>query len=299
MPSRPAILLILLGWLAALGWFAHRELWPVLFPGDSPPFVIELADEVTSEFAGEVKRPDVLWGIYRDDRRIGKAETRLRYFRDDNTFELETRIVMVKLVEEPVPIVIPELYNTYRLNRKGELLQMRMSGTISVLGIKGTATFLGLVHDGKVHRSGLLDIEFARIGQVIPKLDPIDAPSGSVLNPMHPVPKVKGLRPGRRWRMPILNPLGDAIQPALQAILDKIQPGQKFNLKLPTGPVFLDAEVLEETAEIVLNGVSHTCRIVEYRGDDRPARTYVRMSDGAVMRQEAYALGDRIVLQRE
>jgi hypothetical protein len=70
-------------------------------------------------------------------------------------------------------------------------------------------------------------------------------------------------------------------------------------MKLPTGPKFLDAEVLHETAIIKLDDKEYECRIIEYRGEERPARTYVRIGDGAVMRQEAYALGEQITLRRE
>jgi len=127
----------------------------------------------------------------------------------------------------------------------------------------------------------------------------VDAPTGSVLNPMHPVPKVKGLTPGKRWRMPILNPLGDAVEPALKALWAELQPNQPFNFKLPAGPKFVDAEVLTEIVEVEYNGRLERCRVIEYRGEDQPARTYVRIEDGAVIRQEAFALGEKIALQRE
>jgi hypothetical protein len=98
--------------------------------------------------------------------------------------------------------------------------------------------------------------------------------------------------------MPILNPLGDAIEPALRAVMES-QGMKAPQIKLPSGPKFVDAEVLNETAMIKIDDKEYECRIIEYRGDDRPARTYVRISDGAVMRQEAYALGEQITLRRE
>ncbi len=304
MPSRPVTALIVLAWMGTFGWFAHRELWPILFPGDSPPFVIELADEVSSEFAGEAKRPDVLWAIYRNDKRIGRAETRLRYYRQDNTFELETRIVKMTLWER-VPILggllprrdgepdiyVSDLITKYRLDRRGELHSMSMRGAMVVIGQQGKASFTGEVRDGMLYRAGQVDI-FGTKSDV--KLEPIEAPTGSVLNPMQPVPRIKGLKPGRRWRMPLVNPLGDVIEPALEAVMEK-----KVNLKLPSGPKFLDAEVLNETTEITINGEKFPCRIIEYRGEGQPARTYVRISDGAVLRQEAYLNGEKIVMERE
>src|SRR5262245_13503062 len=130
MPSRPVAALIVLGWLAALGWFCERELWPILLPSEAPPFVIDLGDEVTSQIGEERRkpdddlmdqdvrirrRPDVLWGIYRGEERIGRAETRLRYFAEDNTFDLETRIVNLKLTGL-VTVDVPEMYTAYRLS---------------------------------------------------------------------------------------------------------------------------------------------------------------------------------------
>lgn len=299
MPSRPVIVLILAAWLATAGWFINRELWPLLFPGDAPPFVIELADEVTSEIGGDRRRPDVLWTITRNDKPIGRAETRLRYFREDNTYEIETRLSRLKLPVVFTEVEIPEMFTAYRVDRHGRLRSMRMDGSMSLMSIAGKASVRGEVRGDLLHRSGELDIPF--VDRVPLDLPPIDAPTGSVLSPMHPVPKIKGLKPGRRWRMPLINPLGDVIEPSLQAVWAKLQPGKKFPIKLPQGPAYVDAEVLDETAEIVVNHVSHTCRIIEYRteGESRPARTYVRISDDAVLRQEAYAMGEKIVLQRE
>lgn len=295
MPSRPVTALIILFWAGTVGWFGYRELWPILFPSDAPPFSIELADEVTSEVGSQIRGPDVLWGIYRNDKRIGRAETRLRYFREDNTFEMETRLVEVKLL----PFVeLPEMKNAYRLTRSGKLLAIRMDGRMQIFGLEGKASFSGEVHDGKLERRGLIDLRpFGDKAEV--KLDPVDAPTGSVLNPMHPVPRIKGLRPGRQWRMPILNPLADAIEPAVKALAEKHGFKDLPQIKLPSGPKFVDAEVLDETTKIKLDDKEYECRIIEYRGEERPARTYVRISDGAVMRQEAYALGERITLRRE
>src|SRR5262249_52946088 len=145
-----------------------------------------------------------------------------------------------------------------------------------------------------------------------PKIESVPAPKGTVLNPMHPVPRIRNVRPGKRWRMPILNPVGDAVQPIAQGLLD--QPAVKMFLgkgeegfklpKLPAGPAYVDAEVLEEVADVNIKGEVHRCFIIQYRTEsqsasDKPARTYVRIRDGAVMRQEAYALGNLIALQRE
>src|SRR5262249_27536241 len=80
MPSRPVTALTVLFWLGPLGWFGYREIWPKLLPGDAPPFVIELADEATSQIAmpDKLRSADALWNLYRDNepKPIGIAQTR-------------------------------------------------------------------------------------------------------------------------------------------------------------------------------------------------------------------------------
>lgn len=302
MPSRAVSLLIVTFWLSTLGWFVHRELWPALFPSEAPPFVIELGDEVTAQFTGPNARRDVLWEVNRNAETIGLAETRLRYFREDNTFEMESHVRNLKM-KGLVQIEVPEFINAYRVNRQGELRGLRMTGLVklSVFGISmtGKLEFFGEVREGKLYREGKLDLP--GLGVIRPKFDVIDAPRGSVLNPMHPVPKVR-VRPGSRWRMPVIDPLSDAVEPVLQAIIEQLQPGQgqKLDLKklLPPRSPYLDAEVLDERVEVKYNGENHRCMVIEFRGDGRTARTYVRESDGAVMRQEAFTQGERIALIR-
>ncbi len=326
MPSRPVAVLIVLGWLAALGWFTHRELWTVLFPDQAPPFVIDLGDEVTSQLGNDrrradepplspldtqLRRPEVLWGIYRHDERaggdvrIGRAETRLRYFEDDNTFEMETRIVNLEPNKSPlVQISIPGMFNTYRIDRHGEFRGMSVYGLLkfSFFGSQPVEIWIKLtgdLWDGKVVWTGRLDI--SGYGSVVPKIEPTEAPKGSVLNPLHPLPKIKNLRPGRRWRMPVIDPLADVVEPAITAALKKFLPGQNIDVKklLTARPAFMDAEVLTDTVNVDFNREPHPCRVLEFRSEGNLARTYVRVSDGAVLRQEATTRGEQIVLQRE
>src|SRR5258707_903491 len=115
----------------------------------------------------------------------------------------------------------------------------------------------GQVRDGMLHRTGTGDLgPFG--GKVDVKLDPIEAPTRSILNPMHPVPKITGLRPGRRWQMPVLNPLGDVVQPAINAILAN-KGLKEVKLNLFTESKFVNAEVLTETAMIPYEEKEYLC----------------------------------------
>jgi hypothetical protein len=321
MPARPITLLIIVGWLATLGWFSYRELWPTLFPEDTPPFVIELADEVGPEIAGNTMRsPDISWEIYRDDQVIGHAVTEIHYFKEDDSFSFMTRIQKLS-IEAPVfkinllTIDSPGVANAYRLSRSGELQQVVMQTldrldnrdvgeykSLSFLGMIVRAKFVGTVVGDKLQRSVMLEVpHIPEIGKVELQLEPAPAPEGSVLNPLQPVPKIKNLKPGRRWRMQIINPLADLIQPLAQALAKrgKSEDGIKEIPKLPSGPKFVDAEVLDELVDLEIGKETHRCYVIEYRGEERPAHTYVRVRDGAVMRQEAFAFGTLIALQRQ
>ncbi len=51
-------------------------------------------------------------------------------------------------------------------------------------------------------------------------------------------------------------------------------------------PDSLEAGVLENPEELIWNGASTMCLVIEYRGKNEVARTFVRESDGLVIRQE-------------
>jgi hypothetical protein len=264
--------------------------------------VIDLGDEITSQFSGPNRRSDALWEIQRNDEGIGYAESRLRYVKENDSFEMETRIKKLNL-KGFVRVEITEMISAYQVNRHGELLGLRLSGrmTLHLLGLvlSGSMDLTGEVKDGKLYRAGVLDLP--GLGKIQPKFDVIEAPRGSFLNPMHPVPKVR-VRPGHRWRMPILDPLSDALEPILQAIVEQVRPEQPIDLKklLPARPSFLDAEVLSElvTTDYYKYKEKVTCYVIEFRSEGRIARTYVRETDGAVMRQEVFSQGEKIALVR-
>jgi hypothetical protein len=318
MPSRPVTAIIVLFWLGTLGWFGFREVWPKIRPGEAPPFVIDLADEATSQvaFANEKLRPaDALWQIYRGDEKIGKAQTRLLYRASDDTFELQTRVIELVLIKKlffvsDKDLLIPEMINSYRLSRAGELQGIEMTGTM-VIGkmekgkiirndASADAEFTATVRNGRMYWTGKITIPDSGLDPIEPIIDPVPAPQGIFLNPMHPVPRVKGLRPGRRWQMPVVDPLAHLVGPVMQAVQLKINPKSKpIPFPVPAGPKTLAAEVLSEPTTVVIDGHEHECFVIEYRSDDQTFRTYVRRSDGNVLRQESQAPGGRFVIQRQ
>ena len=173
---------------------------PKFRSGETPPFVIDLTSEVVTEV--QKNHPaDALWIIYRNGESIGTAKTYLAYQKEDDSFELETRVVNLRLLEKIVfmpdsKLVLTEMTTTYHLNRAGELLGIAMSGKMAagkfVEGrpdktdsIEGEATFHATVVGDQMHWTGR--VSFRDFGTVEPQLDPSPAPKGVFLNPMHPI----------------------------------------------------------------------------------------------------------------
>jgi hypothetical protein len=123
-------------------------------------------------------------------------------------------------------------------------------------------------------------------------MEPVEVPAhGSVFNPLHPVNRIGGLRPGQRWRMPQFDPLAEAVAASLAKFL-------KLGKPLPLGPRFLDAEV-QPPKTLVWNKREVACLVIVYRSDEISASTWVRQQDGLVLRQEAGKPSDSVILQRE
>src|SRR5262245_30397377 len=166
MPSRIVQMLIVLFWLGTLGWFAERELGPRLFPGQAPPFVIELADEATTQ-------GQTFWTIYRGEREIGKAKTSLRYLNQEDAFELTSELKEVELTEIKffsMYIYVATMTNKYVVTRRGELRSMSTRGELRAENKRrddrrlpgramftATASFEGRVADGKLLRTAKIE----------------------------------------------------------------------------------------------------------------------------------------------
>src|SRR5262249_20354110 len=142
------------------------------------------------------------------------------------------KLVLGKVVVE---VKLTSMSSMYRVTRDGRLRELDAVVTLEV-GVPITAQLKGEVKEGlftpQLQITGLP-------GGVLdkPKLKPVEVSTfGSVLNPMHPVNKVPGLRAGQRWRLPKVDPMALASGTILA------------NLAVDArAPQFLEAEVRTET----------------------------------------------------
>lgn len=294
MPSRWISLLIVALWLGAASWWFVRELAPRLDPGEPPPFTIELADQVRTQGLA------ISWTVYRDDQRIGLARTSVAP-RGDDTYILDGTTTFTS---EVASLLRAQIYlkSRYHVTSSGQLLDLAADLVIEMppkaelpadqsetLGVTIKAHLVGQVRDQRLQPSGWVEAKWYGKQTRNPLAQqPIDLPArGSVINPMHPVNRIRDLRPGQSWRQATFDPLAAGL-----AALGRGMLGEPER--------WLQAEVLPETQPLQWDNQSVPCLVIRYRGDDDlEARTWVREKDGLVLRQDVHSgIGSWLILER-
>ena len=306
MPPRIVSVAIVLVWLGAIVWSIRTDYLPRWTADGAPPFVVELADEAVPQVA--------YWGLFRNGKPIGRQQTTIAYQKDD-TFEMTTQMANVEL-NIPLPlssikVQIPSFRTVMRLTRRGELIRFSTTGAMKTSGGLGQLE-LAAEMDGVVEGSQLICT--AGVGFSLPvtkePLDPVPLSSRQVLSSMQPLARIRGLTPGRTWTMAEVDPLGQALSQASQQFLKKSlgdafpKGGLPFGLggsgssnseaKTLLARVLPDTEMLPDT-----KGES-ACYIIRYSDNNVVVgRTWVRVSDGRVMQQQAERFGETLTLIRD
>jgi hypothetical protein len=288
MPSKSFIVLIVAFWAATSAWLFHRDIWPQLRSEQPPPFGIDLADEARQHATA------TRWTVLRSQSRIGIVETWVKYRALDNTFEFYSKTERLDIVGlGSVRLRATDLQSMYRVSQEGVFRELFLHGKVRLepFHLEADLHLYGQAKDGWFTPHGSVEV----LGKATKlELEPVPvSPRASVITPLHPLNRIRGLRRGQHWRVPLVDPLADSLNgmiqkdPALQ-VLFKRTPG------IPT----LRAEVLPRTEQIEYWGKFYGCLIIEYRGDNVTAHTWVRESDGLVLKQDATLFGDHLTLER-
>jgi hypothetical protein len=302
MPPRLVTLSVVAFWLVSMGWLFVRDLWPELRPGQRPPFTIDLAREMTG------KRSGTQWVLHRNGVRIGYANTLTRFRPSEQTYELLTRVYFERDTTRDKRhafgiqvlgtwVEISRMETSYRVNAAGELQKLDSRVFFSSFPTRhgpederaGIDSHLfhvgGDVKDGVFYPQASIQSPLFEETRKF-ELEPVEVPSANgMLNPLHPWNRLLNIRPGQTWRITLFDPLAEAMASPLLG-------GRR-------GPRRLEAGVHERTEELFWENQAVDCLIIEYRGDNLTARTYVRRSDGLVLRQEVEQENDRLSLERE
>jgi hypothetical protein len=280
MPSRLITTIIVLFWLATTGWLVYRELGTRFRPGEAPLFTIDLTDEVGAS--------SVAWNVLQGGERVGSGATQVKR-RDHRTFEFTAEFRLDRFKILLLTLTKAKMVGSYSVTEQGRLLQAtaNLKGDLSVLGqlIPAELDFRGKIDDGQMHPTFKL-LAFGQEIQV-PKLEPFDVPeSGRILNPMHLVHKISGLREGQAWSIPLMDPLR-----AVPSLADRV-PGKDLIVNN------VQAEVKSESLD--WHGLPTPCFKIEYRkpGEKAMAETWVRRQDSVVLRQWASYEGIEYTLER-
>jgi hypothetical protein len=293
-------LAILAFWLATAGWWFYREVGTALWYNEPPPFTIDLADEVRAATGA------IDWRVYKDNQpvaspmfraeRIGTANTEIRYVNQEDAFDLTGTfdfslplIENLPLIEKPVDAHLM-LTSLYRVSREGNLrwVKANINASVAVARLDFRACLEGPVLDRRFSpQLRILSSPWGASQEI--RLSPVELSGrGSVLNPMHPVNRIAGLRPGQRWRMPLVDPVNVALSGLLPSSGGQV-------------PVqFLEAKVAAEPRSLWWDDELMQCFLIRYSNEETTACTWVRQSDEKVLQQEVSSVGQRtrLILQR-
>jgi hypothetical protein len=297
MPSRLGVGLIVLFWLAATAHVGYREVWPRYFSDGPPPLRIDLADEAAQTVP-------TYWDVYRGDQRVGKLTTRMQYVPEDDTFRFLNTYLNLSVEFGAVSLEVPKLDTTVRVTRSGDLREQQMTGLLqarlktklgSIALGNATAEVTGVVQNGQL--VGRCKIT-SPAGNIDRPLEPVPVPQGQVLNPMMPVSRLRDVQPGRRWVIHQVDPLRDALNVLIKEVLKSSQVAASAIPQPGGGELIAEVQSSPERLERPDKGPVE-CWVIEYRGDEVQARTWVSVADGRVLRQEASGFGERLRFERQ
>jgi hypothetical protein len=294
MPSRRVVALILAFWVATSAYIAYRDLWPRLFASGPPPVAIDLADEAAQNVP-------VRWTITRNGEKLGKLVTQMRYVEADDTFAFTSEYTQLRLEVAGAEVQIPQFTTTVRVTRAGDLREQSAGGKLELTwqGLRVAAAELklaGTVAGGQLTARCEGNYAFAGLAAkaIYHTLEPVPVPTGQPLNPMQPVNRLRGVKPGQRWVVNQSDPLGEAAAAVAGEVAGQfgVKPPEKKREPL-IGEVLGSPRDLEWHEQLV------PCWVIEYRRDaELVARTWVRQSDGKVLKQEAFQKGEHIAFER-
>ena len=275
-----------------MGYTAYRDVWTRAFHTGPPPVSIELADEARQNVPAR-------WSLYRNrqpgDKPIGRLVTQMRYLDDEDAFVFTYRYTGLKFEQGGVTLEVPEATSEVRMTRAGDLKGQAMKVQVALGGskdVQGTIDIRGTVTDGVL--TGRVDVRSAFLN-LAGDTDPVPVPKGLPLNPLQPVNRIANVSGGQEWVVYESNPMQEAVGSLLRKKL------AEFGLRLPEEKKkdSLVAKVSGTPQPLTWRGEEVMCWVIEYRRAEPVARTWVRATDGKVLRQEAFEKGESLVFERE
>jgi hypothetical protein len=255
MPPRIVTAAVVLLWLASSAWLYLREIHPLIATGEPPRFALAHDDDKKQE------RLAVTWTAAHET--TGKGQKPLVYrIQSSVVHHDKNREDLFELVSHMRPAAdqkqnfleafhLSDLETTYRVRRDGRMTGFKAAVQFNA-GLAATklsdqfGEFDGEVRGDRCRVTWAKKNAQASDGG---KLDVEVSMTGSVLLPLHPLERMPGLRPGKRWGQFLLDPLDRA--------------------SIPSDPprlVWVEAEVREKLEVLRGKNQRNSCRVVDVKG---------------------------------
>lgn len=288
MPSRLSVVAIFAFWVATLGVVVRRDVWPRVFSTGPPPVSVEVGDEASQLLPTP-------WTIYRGTARVGRLNTRTTYVDADNTYQFTHEYAGLQLDAGGVMFIVPRLVTISNVARDGSLRAQSLDGNFSLhhgpLRLDAKLKVTGRVAGGQFVGECAFDSDVFKLKR---DLVPVPVPNGHALNPLQVVNRITGIRPRQEWVVHVVDPLSDAVALVAREQFEKAGVTLPEKKREP-----LIARVSSTTQEMGWKDEQVACWVIEYRDAEVKARTWVRSSDGKVLKQEAFDKGEHLTVLRD
>lgn len=288
MPPRWFCVAVVLAWLGFDGWLVYNDVLPRLRPDQPPPYTIDLVEEA------QTRRPNIEWTVHLNGQKALLARTRIE--------KPETEHDVYELTAEykPIPgaarvplqgILIQKMMSQYRVTGSGDLLGLsvvltgapQLAQTLKLANGDFTVDIRGTVAAGRMQPT--LELQVPGIVARTMTLPAVSVARGSsVLLPLHPVNRLRGLHPGQAWTMRVLDPLADSLG-ALQ--------GTTSDAPL------LRATVRPHPEPFTYAMKEYPCLVIDYQGDNLSGQTWVTQDRGVVLCQDLQVGDNHWVMYRD
>lgn len=288
MPSRQSVLVIFAFWLVTLGVVVRRDVWPRVFSSGPPPVSVDVGDEASPLLPSP-------WSIYRGNTRVGRLNTRATYSDADNTYVFTHEYSSLLLDAGGVMLIVPRLTTVTNVARDGSLRGQSLDGNLELNGgglrFQAKLNVAGRVVGGQFVGTCEFTSDLLKLKR---DLAPAPVPNGHALNPLQVVNRITGIRPRQEWVVHVVDPLSDAVALLVREQLAKAGVTLPEKKREP-----LVAQVSATTQEMKWKDEPVPCWVIEYRDAEVKARTWVRASDGKVLKQEAFDKGEHLTVLRD
>jgi hypothetical protein len=312
MPPRWMIAGIVFCWVVALSWLFYREILPDLRSNEPIIYVVDAADESHHEHG---LPPRIFWAVQRNGKTCYNLYTWVQYDQNDDLFDVAGHLGPApsagiendnELAIEPgsgVRVRAITMHSHYWVTRTGRVANLDIDSDYKFTSSTGPRLSLHAILHGSP-RNGMLAptvtitsrLDEPGVSEVLDEteteLEPVALSNRDcVLNPLHPVQRIREIQPGQVWKCAVVDPCF-LIQHPLQPVTVRTDPDD----------VILEWQQTPKPEEKRFDGriLEVPCRHMVFgeEGSLMWFETWIQAADGWVLKQEAHLWGETWTMTR-